>query len=127
MKSYLQKLGVFIATIVLALGLSLTSARSADKPQTFTGKVSDAMCGAKHMNGTPADCTRACVKQGSKYALVVGDKVTPSKPAIRQLWIISTSWRARMPKSPAPRLAIPSRSARLPQLNDAFPQARALL
>jgi len=75
MKSYLQKPGVFIAAIVLALGLSLTSVRAVDKPQTFTGKVSDAMCGAKHMNGTPADCTRACVKQGSKYALVVGDKV----------------------------------------------------
>jgi len=33
------------------------------------------MCGAKHMSGPPAECTRACVKQGSKYALVVGDKV----------------------------------------------------
>lgn len=45
--------------------------------QTFTGKVSDAMCGAKHMmaGASDADCTRACVKQGSKYALVVGEKV----------------------------------------------------
>ena len=32
------------------------------------------MCGAKHM-GSAAECTRACVKKGSKYALVVGDKV----------------------------------------------------
>ena len=50
---------------------------AADKPQSFTGKVSDAMCGAHHMmaGASDADCTRACVKQGSKYALVVGDQV----------------------------------------------------
>ncbi len=49
----------------------------AEKPQAFTGKVSDTMCGAHHMmaGASDADCTRACVKQGSKYALVVGDKV----------------------------------------------------
>ena len=41
-----------------------------------TGTVSDAMCGAKHqMAGSAADCTRACIAHGSKYALVVGDKV----------------------------------------------------
>lgn len=45
------------------------------KKQTFTGEVGDAMCGAKHMEGTPAQCTRSCVSQGSKYALVVGEKI----------------------------------------------------
>jgi hypothetical protein len=57
--------------------LAAVIAFAADKPQTFTGKVSDSMCGAKHMmaGASDADCTRACVKQGSKYALVVGDKV----------------------------------------------------
>jgi hypothetical protein len=51
-------------------------ASAAAKTQTFTGEVSDSMCGAKHMmEGSPADCTRACVHKGSKYALVVGDKV----------------------------------------------------
>ncbi len=41
-----------------------------------TGEVGDAMCGAKHAAGeSAADCTRECVKQGSAYALVVGDKV----------------------------------------------------
>jgi hypothetical protein len=45
-------------------------------PQTFTGKVSDAMCGATHSEGgDPATCVRACVKKGANYALVVGDKV----------------------------------------------------
>jgi hypothetical protein len=34
------------------------------------------MCGAKHaMAGSAAECTRACVAKGSKYALVSGDKV----------------------------------------------------
>ncbi|HXW92447.1 MAG TPA: hypothetical protein VEK33_18010 [Terriglobales bacterium] len=48
----------------------------AAKAQSFTGTVSDAMCGAKHMmEGDPAACLRACVQKGSKYALVVGDKV----------------------------------------------------
>ncbi|HUA14928.1 MAG TPA: hypothetical protein VMG31_06500 [Verrucomicrobiae bacterium] len=46
------------------------------KSATFTGVVSDSMCGAKHaMPGEAAACTRACVSKGSKYALVVGDKV----------------------------------------------------
>ena len=48
----------------------------AAKTQTYTGIVSDAMCGKKHMmEGDPAACLRACVQKGSKYALVVGDKV----------------------------------------------------
>jgi hypothetical protein len=48
----------------------------AGKAQTFTGTISDAMCGAKHMMaGDDASCLRACVQKGSKYALVVGDKV----------------------------------------------------
>jgi hypothetical protein len=45
--------------------------------QTFTGEVGDAMCGRKHMEGAPADCTRTCVQHGSKYALVVDDKIYP--------------------------------------------------
>ncbi len=60
---------------VLTLGLALTAPTFADSAKTFTGQVSDAMCGAKHMEGSPAECTKACVKQGSKYALVVGEKV----------------------------------------------------
>jgi hypothetical protein len=41
----------------------------------FTGEVGDAMCGRKHMEGTSAECTRTCVEHGSKYALIVGEKV----------------------------------------------------
>jgi hypothetical protein len=47
----------------------------AGRKQTFTGEVGDAMCGRKHMEGTPADCTRTCVAHGSKFALVVGEKI----------------------------------------------------
>ena len=63
--------------LLLTLGLGLTASTAfAAKGQTFTGIVSDSMCGAKHaMAGDAAACTRACVSKGSKYALVVGDKV----------------------------------------------------
>src|SRR5258708_16213294 len=45
--------------------------------KTLTGIVSDSMCGAHHMakDKSPAECTRMCVQQGQKYALVVGAKV----------------------------------------------------
>lgn len=68
----MRRLTLAVATVLLA---SL-SAIAADKPQTLTGTVTDAMCGAKHsMEGSAAQCTRSCVKEGSGYALVVGDKV----------------------------------------------------
>ena len=76
MRSGLQKLGVVLSVAIFTTVLAFTAAFAADKATTYTGTVSDAMCGAKHgMAGSAADCTRACVKQGSKYALVVGDKV----------------------------------------------------
>ena len=60
----------------LVLGAALIPTSFAAKAETFTGTVSDAMCGAKHMmEGDDAGCLRACVQKGSKYALVVGDKV----------------------------------------------------
>jgi len=62
-------------SVVAIMFLTLTSAMAAGKPQTFTGEVSDSMCGAKHMMEGNAACTRACVRKGSNYALVVGDKV----------------------------------------------------
>lgn len=69
-----RKITVSLASILL--GVALIPASFAAKVQTFTGTVSDAMCGAKHMMpGDDAGCLRACVKKGSQYALVVGDKV----------------------------------------------------
>jgi hypothetical protein len=75
LQSGLRMLQVWIATAVLSAGLTAMPALAAST-QTFTGKVSDAMCGAKHHEGVdPATCVRGCVKHGAKYALVVGDKV----------------------------------------------------
>ncbi len=73
---------------ILGAGLAISS--FAAKAETFTGEVGDAMCGAKHeMGGSKADCTRDCIKQGSKYALIVGDKVytleTSDKTVLDQL------------------------------------------
>ena len=50
---------------------------SGQSDKTLTGVVSDNMCGATHMakNKNAAECTRMCVKQGQKYALVVGKKI----------------------------------------------------
>jgi hypothetical protein len=60
----------------LAVLFACTLSFASPKPQTLTGVVTDAMCGATHMSGqTAAACTASCVKQGSAYALVVGDKV----------------------------------------------------
>ena len=49
----------------------------AQSSQTITGTVTDSMCGKKHMmkNTTAAQCTRECIKSGSDYALVSGDKM----------------------------------------------------
>jgi hypothetical protein len=92
MKSNVQisarKFGFPLLTLVLALSLAVSAFAAGGK--SFTGTVSDAMCGAKHeMAGDAASCTRDCVSKGSKYALVVGDKVyvleTSDKDALTTL------------------------------------------
>ena len=90
MKSSLHKLAILAGAFVLTAGIAVPTAMAADKPQTLTGQVSDAMCGAKHMmEGSAAECTEQCVSKGSKYALVVGDKVytldTSDKAALASL------------------------------------------
>ena len=82
-----QKHGILLLYLALILGLA-TSVFAAGK--SYTGTVSDAMCGAKHgMPGDAAGCTRGCISKGSKYALVVGDKVytleTSDKAALATL------------------------------------------
>jgi hypothetical protein len=69
-------LQVLMAAVVLSAGLAVVPIMAAGTTQTLTGKVSDAMCGAKHTERlAPAACVRVCVQKGAKYALVVGDKV----------------------------------------------------
>jgi hypothetical protein len=65
-------------TILFALALS----------ETFTGVITDTMCGAKHtmMKDQPDDkCIKMCVKSSSEYALFDGQNVfklsDQSKPA----------------------------------------------
>jgi hypothetical protein len=71
----IRMLQVCFAAAVFSAALVALPAEAA-ATQTFTGRVSDTMCGAKHKEGIPpADCVRTCVKHGAKYALVVGDKV----------------------------------------------------
>jgi hypothetical protein len=51
--------------------------------QSWTGKISDSMCGAKHMAAaehqdskmTEADCVTGCVKKGAKYVFVADGKI----------------------------------------------------
>lgn len=88
----------FISTLVV--GAALLAA--ADKPQMFTGVITDTMCGAKHTMGiTPdAKCVRECVKMDpakTKYALLVGkdiyvlsDQQTPEKFAAQKVMVTGT-------------------------------------
>jgi hypothetical protein len=72
----MKKSAMFALTIFLATTCLLTRpAWSA--PQTLDGVISDSMCGKKHMmpGKSDAQCIRECVKAGSKYVLVVGDKL----------------------------------------------------
>jgi hypothetical protein len=65
-----------VAAIVFSALIFFNVHAMAGGKQTFTGEVGDSMCGRKHMEDTPAaECTRACVAHGSKYALIVGDKI----------------------------------------------------
>ncbi len=64
-----------IAIIFLSVTVFSSPYVLAGGKQKFTGEVGDAMCGRKHMEGTPAECTRTCVEHGSKFALVVGEKI----------------------------------------------------
>lgn len=84
-----RKTALLAINLLLVAGLAVSLAFAATA-KTFTGTVSDSMCGAKHaMAGDDAGCTRACVSKGSKYALVVGDKVytleTSDKAALATL------------------------------------------
>jgi len=42
---------------------------------SWTGTISDSMCGASHGTTPAKACTTGCIKKGAKYVIVVGDKV----------------------------------------------------
>ena len=72
-----------VLTSLCSLGLFMalaSFASAADK--TWTGQISDSMCGASHAKMTSAhagmtdrDCALACVKGGGKYVFVSDGKV----------------------------------------------------
>src|ERR1039458_7634357 len=69
----------------LLLGTLLLFAGTGFAAQTWTGKISDSDCGAKHKSAaehggkamSDHDCAVACVKGGAKYVFVTGGKVHP--------------------------------------------------
>ncbi len=76
---YKKSLLILVAAVCLA----------ADGSKTFTGVITDQMCGNDHkmMGVTPdSKCITECVKAGSKYALLSGatvykltDQIAPAK------------------------------------------------
>ncbi len=69
---------VFLGLVVLAFGVMTAAAAE----HTWTGKISDSMCGtshakmtAGHPNMTDRACALACVKAGAKYVFVSDGKV----------------------------------------------------
>ena len=85
--------------ILVALAVLVQSPRR----QTFTGIISDAMCGSgghagMRMGPTDAECTTACIAaHGAAYVLVVGkneyalsDQKTPERFAARKVRVVGT-------------------------------------
>ncbi|HEX3645993.1 MAG TPA: hypothetical protein VHT95_10310 [Vicinamibacterales bacterium] len=70
-------------TLITALAaLLLAGGQAFAGEQSWTGKISDSACGAKHEEAAEGqgvmpdrDCTQACIRGGSKYVLVVDGKV----------------------------------------------------
>ncbi len=58
------------AAMIFAAGLSVAGQDSAAKSGTWSGVVTNDMCGEKDASAAKAECTTKCVKgHGAKYAL----------------------------------------------------------
>ena len=66
-------------TIIWSGALTFSMLAVAANSTEVTGRITDAACGARHMmkGKNAAQCTRACVKAGSEFALVSGKEVYP--------------------------------------------------
>ena len=71
-----------LGTVIFASALVAMPVMAAE--QTWTGKISDSMCGATHKKMSAEhgnakmsdrDCTMACIKEGGKYVFVSSGKV----------------------------------------------------
>ena len=70
---------LFVVVLVFFVSVVLVPAPRAAE-QTWTGQISDSLCGAKHEEAAEGqgkmadrDCTLACVRGGSKFVLVDAD------------------------------------------------------
>jgi len=77
----IARLASLTVAVAIATVLSLSAQeKTAPAEQKWTGNISDSMCGKSHgaNGGTMAkdhECTITCVKGGSTYVFVVGDKI----------------------------------------------------
>jgi hypothetical protein len=64
-----------LACLMISLAICAIPAMAATS--TLTGVITDDMCGKTHMTPgkTDADCTRACVKHGAKFAVMADGKL----------------------------------------------------
>ena len=78
----------------LMFTISIAGALLGAGPQTYTGVITDTLCGAKHsMKGhSDADCAKMCAKASGEYALFdgqnvvkLGDQKTPAKFAAQKV------------------------------------------
>ena len=68
---------IVVSTIVMAVFVTVAGFAA---PETWTGQISDSMCGAKHMSMgdkkmSDRECTEMCVKGRGKYVVATGGKV----------------------------------------------------
>jgi hypothetical protein len=64
----MRKFVFLVFNLLLATGISLAAPKGKEK--SFTGQISDEMCGLKHMMaGGAKQCTLECVDGGSKFVL----------------------------------------------------------
>ncbi len=80
-------LAILFASATLAFAVAQSLKSSVSKPpskgdtasaKTFAGVITDSICGARHASDSgrsPAECARACVRKGSNYTLVDGNKI----------------------------------------------------
>ncbi len=68
--------------LFVVLAFSAAVVMVAAQGQSWTGVVSDSMCGAKHASASDnaTACVQKCVSAGAKYELVVGGKVYQIAP-----------------------------------------------
>jgi hypothetical protein len=65
-----KRLMVCMAALLFVAGIAFTGQKDAAKPGSWSGVITDDMCGAKGAKADHAACATKCVKDhGAKYAL----------------------------------------------------------